>query len=107
MNDGVASEAELRLGLPPGSYPFASRFLDLDGARLHYADEGRGPALLMLHGNPTWSILYRGLIEGLRESCRCVAVDLAGFGLSSPPSGFSFNQRIRLASSPASSNGLT
>lgn len=44
----------------------------------------------MIYGNPTWSILYRGLIEGLRAQYRCVALDLAGFGLSAPPSAFSF-----------------
>jgi haloalkane dehalogenase len=54
-------------------------------ARLHYADEGEGPLVLMIHGNPTWSVLYRDLIEGLRGQYRCIAVDLAGFG-----PGFSF-----------------
>jgi haloalkane dehalogenase len=84
------SEAERQLRLPPGAYPFESRFASIGEARLHYVDEGAGPTLLMLHGNPTWSILYRGLIEGLRGRYRCVAVDLAGFGLSMPPPGFSF-----------------
>lgn len=34
-------------------FPFTSRFLELDGHRVHYVDEGQGPTLLMLHGNPT------------------------------------------------------
>ena len=39
-------------------YPLKDRWLDLDGNRVHYLDEGRGPTLLLLHGNPTWSFLY-------------------------------------------------
>jgi haloalkane dehalogenase len=90
MTDRRLTEAERELGLPQGAYPFESHYADVEGARLHYADEGGGPVVLMVHGNPTWSVLYRGLIEGLRDAYRCVAVDLAGFGLSTPPSGFSF-----------------
>ena len=52
--------------------------------------KGSGPPVVMIHGNPTWSVLYRGLIEGLRGQYRCMAVDLAGFGLSVPPPDFSF-----------------
>jgi hypothetical protein len=40
-------------------FPFASRFLHLDGHTIHYVDEGHGPLLLLYHGNPTWSFLYR------------------------------------------------
>ena len=39
-------------------FPFQSRFLDLDGHRVHYVDEGSGPTLLFLHGNPTWGFLF-------------------------------------------------
>lgn len=70
--------------------PFESHYAAVDGASLHYADQGSGPPVLMVHGNPTWSVLYRGLIDGLRGQYRCVAVDLAGFGLSVPPPDFSF-----------------
>ena len=90
MAAGRVSEAERRLGLPPGAFPFQSRFLDVGGARLHYVDEGAGPLLLMIHGNPSWSYLYRSVILALRGDFRCVALDLAGFGLSTPPPGFSF-----------------
>ena len=90
MNNKPLTEAERRLALPPGAYPFASHYAAVDGASLHYADEGSGPTVLMVHGNPTWSVLYRGLIEGLRAQYRCVAVDLAGFGLSVAPPDFSF-----------------
>ena len=90
MSDKSLTDAERRLALPPGAYPFESHYAAVDGAQLHYADEGEGPLLLMIHGNPTWSVLYRGLIEGLRGQYRCIALDLAGFGLSAPPPGFSF-----------------
>jgi|CXWL01.1.fsa_nt_gi haloalkane dehalogenase len=84
------SYAESELGLQPGLYPFESRFLETGGARLHYIDEGQGPVLFMLHGNPTWSFLYRKLIGALSARFRCIAMDLPGFGLSRPPPGFSY-----------------
>lgn len=71
-------------------FPFVSHFVDIDGHTLHYVDEGEGPVLLMLHGNPTWSFLYRKLIAGLRDRFRCVAPDLPGFGLSVARPGFGF-----------------
>ncbi len=76
--------------LSPELYPFEQRYLEAGGARLHYVDEGRGPVLLLLHGNPTWSFLYRDIIKGLRDSFRCVAVDYPGFGLSRPGPGYGF-----------------
>jgi haloalkane dehalogenase len=51
---------------------------------VHYVDEGAGPTLLLVHGNPTWSFLYRDIIKGLRTEFRCVALDYPGFGLSAP-----------------------
>jgi haloalkane dehalogenase len=65
------------------SFPFTSRFVTLQGQRVHYIDEGRGPILLFLHGNPTWSFLYRRIIQGLAPAYRCIALDYPGFGLSS------------------------
>ena len=90
MSEVVAGEAERRLGLPPGAFPFPSRHCEVGSARLHYIDEGAGPILLMIHGNPSWIYLWRGLVERLRGEFRCVAVDLAGFGLSAPPKDFSY-----------------
>ena len=52
------------------------RFLELDGARIHYVDEGAGDTLLLLHGNPSWSFLYRKIIAGLKDAYRCVALDI-------------------------------
>jgi len=76
--------------VPEELYPFESRYAELDGARLHYVDEGSGPPLLMLHGNPTWSFLYRELIQGLRNRFRCIAPDYPGFGLSTAPPGYRY-----------------
>ena len=76
--------------LDPVLFPFESRFLDVDGATVHHVDEGTGPPLLLLHGNPTWSFLYREVIAGLRDRFRCVAPDYPGFGLSRPAPGYGF-----------------
>jgi haloalkane dehalogenase len=71
-------------------YPFESHFAEFAGARVHYLDEGSGPPLLLLHGNPTWSFLYRELVKGLRDRFRCIAVDYPGFGLSRAAPGYGF-----------------
>jgi haloalkane dehalogenase len=83
-------EAAEREWIPRDLYPFESRYAEVAGARVHYVDEGSGPPLLLLHGNPTWSFLYRDLIEGLRDRFRCIAPDYPGFGLSEAPPGYSF-----------------
>jgi haloalkane dehalogenase len=74
-------------------YPFEDRWMEIDGHTVHYIDEGTGPVLLMLHGNPTWSFLYRHIIRRLRDSFRCVAVDYPGFGLSTAREGYGFTPR--------------
>lgn len=76
--------------LDRGSYPFRSSFLDVGPGRLHYVDEGRGPAVLCVHGTPTWSYLYRHLIGELSGDYRVIAVDHLGFGLSDKPSGWGY-----------------
>jgi haloalkane dehalogenase len=53
-------------------------------------DEGSGTPVLMCHGNPTWSFLYRGIIGRLAERFRCIAIDYPGFGLSDRPSGYGY-----------------
>jgi pimeloyl-ACP methyl ester carboxylesterase len=71
------------VGLP--DYPFAPHFLEWEGLRMHYLDEGgdERPVLLMLHGMPTWSFLYRRMVPPLVEAgYRCVAPDHIGFGRS-------------------------
>ncbi len=76
--------------VPNRLYPFRDRYLHIDGSMVHYVDEGSGPILLLLHGNPTWSFLYREIIIGLRSEYRCVALDYPGFGLSAAPLRYGF-----------------
>ena len=78
-------------------YPFESRFLEVDGGRLHYVDEGEGHPILMVHGQPTWSYLYRHLIRGLSPRFRCIAVDHIGFGLSDKPRDWSYTPAAHAA----------
>lgn len=66
-------------------YPFTSRYLDRDGLRYHYVDEGAGEPIVMLHGNPTWSFFYRNLILALRDRYRTIAPDHIGCGPSDKP----------------------
>src|SRR6478735_7689913 len=72
------------------AYPFEPKWIDVGAGRMHYVDEGIGPAILFVHGTPTWSFEYRHLIEGLKSKHRCVAVDHLGFGLSERPAGAAY-----------------
>lgn len=72
------------------AYPFTSRYLETPAGRMHYIDEGRGEPVVMVHGNPAWSFLYRDLVKRLSSRHRCVAPDHLGFGLSDAPQGWSY-----------------
>ena len=66
-------------------FPFASQYLEVDGLRMHYIDEGPedAPVALLVHGMPTWSYLYRNMIPSLLAAgYRCIAPDHIGFGRS-------------------------
>jgi haloalkane dehalogenase len=71
-------------------YPFADRWADIDGHQVHYLDEGVGPPLLLLNGNPSWSFGWRDVVLRLRGRFRCIALDYPGFGLSKEAAGFDF-----------------
>jgi haloalkane dehalogenase len=73
-------------------YPFESRWFDSSRGRIHYIDEGpaSAPPILLCHGNPTWSFLYRDIVIALRDRFRCIAPDYLGFGLSERPAGFGY-----------------
>ncbi len=69
-------------------FPFAPQYVEVDALRMHYLDEGPagGPVVLLLHGEPSWSYLYRSMIPVLvAAGLRAVAVDLVGFGRSDKP----------------------
>jgi len=73
------------------NFPYESRYLTLDdGTRIHYVDEGTGTPIVLLHGNPTWSFLYRHIIRELKDSYRCIAFDYPGFGFSESPENYGF-----------------
>jgi pimeloyl-ACP methyl ester carboxylesterase len=75
------------LSVSTDEYPFAERWFEHAHGRLHYVDEGPrdGPALVCLHGNPTWSFFYRNLVKGLSSRFRVIALDHLGCGKSDKP----------------------
>jgi len=66
-------------------FDFQPNYLEQDGLRMHYLDEGEGKPVLLLHGEPTWSFLYRKVIPELVGGSRCLAPDYFGFGRSDKP----------------------
>ena len=79
--------------VPQRLFAVEHRFMDLDGGRIHYVDEGAGETLLLLHGNPSWSFLYRKIIAALRGDFRCVALDFPGYGMSDARAGYGFTPK--------------
>lgn len=66
-------------------FPFVSNYVSVLGSKIHYIDEGQGEPILYLHGNPTWSYLWRNIIPHLSSFGRCIAPDLIGMGRSDKP----------------------
>ena len=92
IRPGVLRTPDARFQNLP-DYPFAPHYVEVPGGdlgslRMHYVDEGPrdGPVVLMLHGNPTWSFLYRHMIGPVAAAgYRVVAPDMIGFGRSDKP----------------------
>ena len=81
-------------------YPFAPRsFVTPGGARMNYLDEGprSDEAVVMLHGNPTWSFYYRELVRAVAPTMRCVVPDHIGMGLSEKPQDYDYTLATRIA----------
>ena len=76
----------------PEDYPFTSLWFEQpdSGYRQHYLDEGKGPPVVMVHGNPTWSYYYRHLIKALAPERRCIVPDHLGCGYSDKPQDWSY-----------------
>jgi haloalkane dehalogenase len=74
----------------PEHFPFESQWFSSSVGPVHFIDEGAGRPLLLLHGNPDWSFLYRKIVLGLRDRFRCIAVDYPGFGLSVHPDNYGY-----------------
>ena len=89
--------------------PYKSKFLLIDGSKLHYLDEGTGPVVILLHGNPTWCFYYRNLITALKDKFRVIAPDYIGCGLSDhpPDSHYTAIDRINHLQELVNSLGLT
>lgn len=79
-------------------YPYSGNLMDLpNGVKMHYLDEGSGPIVLMLHGNPTWSFYYRGLVNKMVSAgYRCIVPDHIGCGLSDKPSNYDYKLEQRI-----------
>ena len=80
-------------------YPYDSHFVRLGRWNCHYLDEGQGEPVVMVHGNPAWSFMYRHLVDGLRDRFRVIVPDHIGCGLSDHPDrqdySFTLDQRAR------------
>ncbi len=90
-------------------YPFRTRTFDTPDGRMSYVDEGDGPPVVLVHGTPTWSFLYRSLITALRPRHRVIAIDHLGFGLSdkSPDAPYRPADHARRLGALIDSLGLT
>lgn len=90
------------------AFPFESKFVEVLGSRMHYVDEGSGDPILLLHGNPTSSYLWRNIIPHLSGLGRCVAPDLIGMGKSDKPDiGYRFVDHAEYLDGFIEARGLT
>ncbi|MEW9052918.1 MAG: haloalkane dehalogenase [Neobacillus sp.] len=84
------------------NYPFKPNYVDINDARVHYVDQGSGEVILCLHGEPSWSYLYRHMIPPLSQYFRVIAPDFIGFGRSdkfTEPEEYSFEMHMNTLSS--------
>jgi haloalkane dehalogenase len=88
-------ETKFDLALIKHLYPFTSRFIQLNGWNYHYIDEGSGPPVIMLHGNPTWSFYYRNLVKARAPEYRTIVPDHMGCGLSDVPPVRAYDYRLQ------------
>jgi len=84
MTEAVRTPEGALADLP--DFPFAAHYREVDGLRLAHIDAGEGAPVIFVHGEPTWSFLWRKVIPPVRDAgFRCIAPDLAGFGRSDKP----------------------
>ena len=69
----------------PADYAYGGQGVEVLGSQLHHPDEGEGDVILLLHGNPSWSYIWRNVIPHLSSRVRVIAVDNTGFGRSDKP----------------------
>jgi haloalkane dehalogenase len=80
----VLRTPENRFTTLPG-FPYEPKYVEVEGLRMAYVEHGSGDPILLLHGEPTWSYLYRHMIPPLAQAGRVIAPDLIGFGRSDKP----------------------
>jgi haloalkane dehalogenase len=101
MTDAVRAPEEALGGLP--DFPFAPHWREVDGLHLAHLDEGDGGPVVFIHGEPTWSFLWRMVIPPVRDAgFRCLAPDLAGFGRSDKPvdvGWYSYDRHVSILAS--------
>lgn len=90
----------------PDLYPYATKAFQLPMGTMRYVDEGQGDPIVMVHGNPSWSLVYRKLVDGLRASYRCIVPDQIGFGQSDKPADWSYLPQAQAANLAALIDGL-
>ncbi len=99
MSDAVRTPEEAFADLP--DFPFEAHYREVDGLRLAHLDEGGGSPVIFVHGEPTWSFLWRKVIPAVRDAgFRCIAPDLVGFGRSDKPTDlgwYSYDRHTALA----------
>ena len=97
--DAIRTPDEVLEGLP--DFPFEPHYRQVDGLRLAHIDEGDGPPVVMWHGEPTWSFLWRHVLPAVRDAgFRVICPDLAGFGRSDKPTDrewYSYDRHCALA----------
>ncbi len=95
----VRTPEEALEGLP--EFPFAAHYRDVAGMRMAHLDEGEGEPVIFVHGEPTWSFLWRKVLPPVRDAgFRCIAPDLIGFGRSDKPADidfYTYDRHVELA----------
>ncbi|MCG9746236.1 alpha/beta fold hydrolase [Shewanella sp. Isolate8] len=79
-------------------FPFKRNYLDRNGHKLQYVNEGQGEPVVMVHGNPSWSFYYRNLVKALSPNHQCIVPDHIGCGLSDKPddAGYDYTLKNRI-----------
>jgi haloalkane dehalogenase len=76
-------------------FPFKRNFLDRNGQKYHYLNEGEGEPVVMVHGNPSWSFYYRNLVQALSKNHQCIVPDHIGCGLSDKPDDADYEYTLK------------
>jgi haloalkane dehalogenase len=93
----VLRTPEDRFANLPG-FPYEPRYVEVEGLRMAFVEQGEGDPILMLHGEPTWGYLYRHMIPPLAKAGRVIVPDLIGFGRSDKPvadHAYSYKSHVR------------